>query len=137
VPVGVSDSALVRVTARDGSLNAGLDASNALFQILGAAVGVHSTGEIAFALLPPAPNPGSGTMTLRFRLPQTADATLDIYSPGGQRIWSSVQSSLPAGEHVVRWNGRDSGGARVAAGLYFVRLNTVFGHRSVKLVRLK
>jgi flagellar hook assembly protein FlgD len=117
--------------------NGGQDLSDALFSILGSAVSAPPTGEISFALLPPAPNPSSGTMTLRYRLPQPADATLDIYAASGQRVWSSFEASVPAGEHVVRWSGRDTNGARVPAGLYFLRLNTVFGHRNVKLVRLK
>ncbi len=137
VPVGVSDSALVRVTAFDTSVNGGLDQSNALFSILGSAVGVAPTGDVAFALLPPAPNPGSGAMTLRYRLPQTADASLEIFSPSGQRVWSAFEAAKSAGEHVVTWSGRDAGGARVPAGLYFVRLRTQFGNRSAKLVRLK
>lgn len=138
VPVGATDSALVRLTAFDPSNNASFDVSSALFHIVGSAVSVLPTGEdLQFALLPPMPNPGSGVTVLRFRLPQPASATLEIFTPGGQRVWSSGAAELPAGEHVVRWSGRDASGARVGAGLYFVRLSTALGKRNVKMVRLQ
>jgi subtilisin family serine protease len=136
VPVGVTDSALVRVTAFDGSLNEGAAVSADLFHIVGTALGVNPTGDVSFALLPPMPNPGRGGALLRFRLPFPGAATLEIYTPNGQRVWTSGAAELPAGESGMRWDGRDAAGARAGAGIYFVRLTTPFGTRSVKMVRL-
>jgi len=135
VPGAATDSAVVRVTAYDPALNSTVDLSNALFSI-GRPVGVDAPGAVSFALLVPNPNPGSGATTLRFRLPSAADATLEIYTPNGQRVWTSGASNFAAGEHAIRWSGRDASGARARAGLYFVRLTTAMGTKNVKMIRL-
>ena len=129
VPVAATDSALVRLTAFDGASHSTVDLSDALFSI-GQPIGVDGGGSVAFALLVPSPNPGTGSTSLRFRLPQPAEATLEIFTPNGQRVWTSGPASYAAGENSVRW----SGSAR--AGLYFVRLTSQFGTRNVKMIRL-
>jgi subtilisin family serine protease len=135
VPASPTDSALVRVTAYDGASHSTVDLSDALFAIV-SPVGVPGGGDLAFALLAPMPNPGVGTTTLRFRLPSPADATLEIFKPGGQRVWTSGTTSYAAGESAVRWSGRDAAGAHAPAGLYFVRLTTQFGTKNAKMIRL-
>jgi hypothetical protein len=137
VPAGPTDSAMVRVTALDASTNAASASSAALFQILGSAVGVPPLGDVSFALLPPSPNPGRGTMLFRYRLPAVSDATLEIYGANGQRVWTNTGTALGVGEHSVTWNGQDGAGSRAPAGLYFARLTTAFGTRNAKLVRLQ
>jgi len=135
VPEVLTDSALVRLTAFDGASNSTVDLSDGLFAI-SRPVGTGDGGAVAFALLTPNPNPGTGSTTLRFRLPQEAAATLDIYTPNGQRVWTSGAATYPAGEHSLRWSGRDAAGARARAGLYFVRLTSPLGTRNVKMIRL-
>jgi flagellar hook assembly protein FlgD len=135
VPEVLTDSALVRLTAFDGASNSTVDLSDGLFAI-SRPVGTGDGGAVAFALLTPNQNPGTGSTTLRFRLPQEAAATLEIYTPNGQRVWTSGAATYPAGEHSLRWSGRDAAGARARAGLYFVRLTSPLGTRNVKMIRL-
>jgi hypothetical protein len=46
-------------------------------------------------------------------------------SGGVLMAWYDLVSGVqPAGERVVRWDGRDEGGAWVSTGVYFLRLHT-------------
>ncbi|MFC1572300.1 M28 family peptidase [Candidatus Eisenbacteria bacterium] len=69
------------------------------------------------------PNPTSSQALLRFSLPNTADALLQVYSPDGRVVRTLVDESRAAGEHVLAWDGRDQDGRRLGSGLYFYRLN--------------
>lgn len=91
---------------------------------------VHTYGPVSatalaprFGLLPPAPNPASGPTALRFALPGTGVASIDIYDIGGRRVRSLLSEMRRAGRHVVRWDGRDDRGHEVTSGLYLVRLS--------------
>lgn len=135
VPSQVSDSAVVRVTAFDHAHNAGSDMSDSLFSIGIPFVGVEG-GTGALALAPPSPNPGRGSTTLRFTLPQAGRVALEIVDLSGRRVWHEP-AELPAGAHARRWDGLTATGARAPAGLYFVRLVTALGVRSERLVWLR
>jgi subtilisin family serine protease len=69
-----------------------------------------------------APNPSRGESALRFALPASAAVTLDLYTVDGRRVSTLVDGRLQAGDHSVRWDGRDASGEPVAAGVYFARL---------------
>jgi hypothetical protein len=74
------------------------------------------------ALLPVRPNPARGPATLQFALPAVGHATLAIYDAAGRRVRTLACGVRPAGMHRLEWNLGDEGGAPVAPGLYFARL---------------
>jgi alpha-amylase len=74
------------------------------------------------ALAPPSPNPTRGGATLRFTLARAGHATLALYDVSGRRVRTLADGALAAGPHEARWDGRDTAGARVRAGLYFATL---------------
>ncbi len=83
------------------------------------------------------PNPFSNTGTppgvafgnletvIRYNLPSAGKVSLAIYDMRGALIQTLESGNRAAGEHVVRWDGRDSRGERVASGVYFYRLDAV------------
>ena len=73
-------------------------------------------------LAPPHPNPSRGTTQIEFALPDASPATVLIYSADGRRVRELVRAELSSGPHTATWNGLDAGGRRVAAGVYFVRV---------------
>ncbi len=124
---GVSDSALVRVTAFDHALNSAVDSSDDLFRIVSStAVGPATNPGLTLAI--PSPNPSSGGVVLRFALPRAGPVRLEVLDLAGRRVWSAP-ATLDAGRHEMRWEPR---GAR--AGLYLVRLVTPWGTRTTRLV---
>jgi hypothetical protein len=69
------------------------------------------------------PNPCRGVTAVSFEMPAAGQVTLDVLDIAGRRVASLAQTSMPAGAHTVRWDGRDERGARLTAGCYFVRLS--------------
>lgn len=77
------------------------------------------------------PNPFSanGTFsnpstTIRFALPEAAEASLKIYDLAGQLVQTLVDGVVEAGRHQVIWDGTNQHGELVASGVYFYQLRT-------------
>ena len=83
------------------------------------------------------PNParvGTG-VTLSYSLPRaSSSAELAVFSLAGRRVATLVHGALPAGPGSVRWDGHDSDGRAVSAGIYFARLTSEDGAVSGKIV---
>jgi hypothetical protein len=93
-------------------------------------------------LAPPFPNPGGGSQTLAFGLPEGLPAGtmlhLDLYDVRGARVRALVSRPAEPGRYVVSWDGRDDGGVSLAAGVYLYRLTAgpvSLGGRLVRLTR--
>lgn len=136
LPVQVSDSALVRVIAYDGTLLSGSDASDSLFAIGTGALAVDDARPGELALARPTPNPSHGPARLAFTLPREAHASIEILDLAGRRVWRR-EADFAAGTHAFTWDGRGDDGTSVGAGLYFVRLSTPFGDRTGRIARLR
>ncbi len=90
-----------------------------------------------FNLSPNYPNPFNPWTSINYSLGQRTDVDLSIYNSLGQKIVTLVDETKPAGEYVVRWNGRDSNGREVSSGVYFYKLETTEYTRSHKMILLK
>lgn len=109
-------------------------ASSTTFTITGAAVvtanfeidtGVsekHVALPLAHHLKQNYPNPFNPGTAISFTLPKAGEVTLTIYSTAGQLIRQVTTGNFAAGEHRVNWDGRNSAGEQVAAGIYLYRL---------------
>ena len=88
------------------------------------------------------PNPFNPSTVFRYVVGD-ADATggraavrLDLFDAAGRRVATIAEGTRPPGEHVVRWNGLNARGRRLASGVYFARLRIgrrVFGRKAVLL----
>jgi hypothetical protein len=90
-------------------------------------------GEVAYLLHGAAPNPFEGFTRIAFSIPEPGLARLSLYSVRGQLVDVLVDDRLPAGRHVVGWEGTDRSGRRLGAGVYFCRLD-VAGRAEVRKV---
>lgn len=70
------------------------------------------------------PNPFARTTQLSWYQPEPARVLLTIHDPAGRRVAVLVDAERPAGEHAVSWDGCDGRGARLAAGVYFARIES-------------
>ena len=84
----------------------------------------------------PRPNPLSSGVWFAFDLPHDARVDLAVYDLSGRRVANMVSDFTPAGHHEARWNASSDRGARVPAGLYFVRFATPGLARSARLIVL-
>ena len=92
--------------------------------------GVDDPGGVdqSIALSPPWPNPSADRVYIEFRLPDAENARLTLVDLLGRTVAVVADRLYAAGTHRVAW---DSG--RVAAGLYFVRLDAA-GETTVRSV---
>lgn len=113
------------ITARDGE-NEPVTMSAAT----GVVEGVTRTG-LAMAF----PNPFDDATTLRFGLASPGRVSLVVFDIAGRRVRKLLDGSLPSGERIVSWDGRDDAGLRLAPGAYVVRFEAG-GQRESRVVRL-
>jgi len=88
----------------------------------------------AAVLLGAAPNPFAGSAEIRFRLPAAGLAALRVYDPAGRLVSVLTHGVLPAGEQAVSWDGRSDSGARLAQGVYYLKLEHPGGVETRPLV---
>lgn len=77
----------------------------------------------ALRILSAWPNPSAGGMTISYALPSASSVTIEVFDITGARVRVLVSDLVHrAGTRSIEWDGRDSVGRRVAAGVYMVRL---------------
>jgi hypothetical protein len=98
---------------------------------------VTTASPTAFALSAPRPNPFAGKATIELAVPQgQGKATVGVFDLQGRRIAELANQSTP-GRHTLTWDGRDSSGREVAAGVYFVRLEAAGVNETKKITLLR
>ncbi|MDZ7290475.1 MAG: clostripain-related cysteine peptidase [candidate division KSB1 bacterium] len=68
---------------------------------------------------------------IRYTLPFAGEVNLAVYDLAGRRVATVESGFKSAGEHAVRWDGRDRAGQRVASGVYFYRLEATSPKQTV------
>jgi hypothetical protein len=134
-PDECGDSAMVRITCYDPTGNTGSDVSDGLFHLRCTPLAIGEGSAPSLALHVPNPVHG-GRVHMRVSLPAAARATLDILAVTGQRVWSTQLDGSP-GVHNLIWDGRAGDSGVVEPGVYFARLVTPLGGRSVRFVLLR
>jgi adhesin/invasin len=83
------------------------------------------------------PNPFNPTQTVMFTLPRKAAVRLEVFNILGQKVRTLVNSSLPAGDHRVVWDGKNDGAQSMSTGVYFYRLMADGQYQTHKTMLLK
>jgi predicted glutamine amidotransferase len=69
------------------------------------------------------PNPFNPGTTIKFDLMEAGEVELTIYNIKGQKVKQLLGEHLPAGEHKIVWDGKDSRGGAAATGFYFYKIS--------------
>ncbi len=88
-------------------------------------------------LVQAAPNPFNPSTVIRFSVPTSGATRLEICDLQGRLVRTLVDETLPSGDYLRRWDGRDDHGANAASGVYFARLVTRDGVSVSKLALVK
>jgi hypothetical protein len=99
------------------------------------AVAVQDAGATPkIAALAVSPNPSSGTVVFEFDLARRASVSFEVVDVAGRVLSRMPATVAAAGPHEIRWDGTGAAEARVAPGVYFVRM--LVGERVVEARKL-
>ena len=90
-----------------------------------------------FALGNNYPNPFNPVTTIEFSVPEDAPVTLAIYDVTGRLIQTLVSGEMNSGNHRIVWDGLDSSGDAVSAGMYLYTLRSADVTITKKMVMMK
>ena len=82
------------------------------------------------------PNPGNPSFRLELTMPLAGRACVAVYDVQGHRLRELLDGKLAAGQHGLDWDGSDDRGRDLAAGVYFLRVETAGGGLTRKAVLL-
>jgi hypothetical protein len=83
------------------------------------------------------PNPFNAQTTIEFSLGTPGEVDLSVYDLLGRKIVNLQSGLMPAGQHSLVWNGMNKSGTVVASGIYFYRLESPEGNRTMRMLLLK
>jgi hypothetical protein len=75
-----------------------------------------------FQLFQNHPNPFNPETVIRFALSEASHVEITIYNTRGQVIRRLLSQNSAAGEHAVKWDGRDQSGRSVSSGVYLYEI---------------
>lgn len=75
-----------------------------------------------FEVLQNYPNPFNPSTIISVSLPENANMNIKIYNALGQEVITLVDGQFTPGNYDFRWDGTDSSGKVVSAGVYFYRV---------------
>jgi hypothetical protein len=99
--------------------------------------GVGSRDEPGFDLAKNFPNPVTASTQIRWSLPVDGPASLQIFDLSGRQVRTLFRGMQSKGSHITVWDGTDSRGNRLAAGVYAYRLEAGRSVRSMKMLVLR
>ncbi len=70
------------------------------------------------------PNPFNPVTTIKFAIPESRQVSLKIFDLAGRLVKTIFDEYREAGSYEVAWRGRDNAQRKVAAGVYFYRLES-------------
>lgn len=84
-----------------------------------------------------APNPFRTGTAIRASLARAGELEVEVIDVSGRRVTALASGMHAAGEHVLRWDGRDATGSTVRPGLYLVRAKSGGETRSLRIARVR
>ena len=85
----------------------------------------------------PVPNPSTGVVELLFAPSVAGHARVDVFDLGGRVVATLIDADLGAAQYRLRWDGRDSRGADVGAGIYWITARMGTRIERERVVRLR
>lgn len=77
----------------------------------------------SFHIGPWSPNPFASSSAIAFDIPAKVRLSARLYDVTGREVKALASETLNQGNHVLRWDGKDSYGKSLPAGIYFSRMD--------------
>jgi hypothetical protein len=94
-------------------------------------------GAQRLAVEPLSPNPSSRSVQVGFTNPHSGAGAVEVLDAAGRRVASLSAGTFERGSHALNWNGRDTNGRGVSAGVYWVRVRIGDQHATRALIRVR
>lgn len=98
---------------------------------------IPASATLSFALSQNQPNPFSPNTRIDFAIPSKGNVDLAVYDVAGRLVRTLASGMREAGRYAVQWDGKDTGGQRASAGVYFYRLTSQGESLTRKMTVLK
>ena len=85
----------------------------------------------------PWPNPVTGALGYSISLPRAGHVRVEVYGVGGRLVRTLLDRELPGGHHDFTWDARGERAARLASGVYHLRLTAAGVQRSRKFTLIR
>jgi hypothetical protein len=108
--------------------------------VVGSSSGVPpppSGGSGHISLAPPVPNPASDVTAFTLVLTTSARVRMEVFDLTGRTVTLLFDGTMSEGRHTLSWDGRDSDGRAVPAGVYLVRTTSESDEVTQRVVRLR
>jgi hypothetical protein len=140
---GMYEALLVLRTEDEGGIPGGTTLTDLSYSLMatigGSAVDAPTAPTIGprIGLIAISPNPSPGSTRISFGASRTGRMELRIHDLAGRVVRNLIEAERDRGEHDILWDGRDGRGLSSAAGIYFVRLTSIDGSWTQKIIRVK
>jgi hypothetical protein len=84
-----------------------------------------------------APNPSRGLVEVTYWVAAPGPVRMSVLDPAGRRIATRVDGAPEAGIRTARWDLTRAAGARIPAGVYFLRLEALGETRTLRAIRVR
>ncbi len=84
-----------------------------------------------------APNPFAAQTAISFGLPVSGNVRLNVFDMTGRLVTTIANEEMAAANHTIVWDGTDSTGSPVGAGVYFCRLETAGQVLTQKMLKVQ
>ncbi|MEA3266940.1 MAG: T9SS type A sorting domain-containing protein [Candidatus Fermentibacteria bacterium] len=84
-----------------------------------------------------APNPFSAQTAISFGLPVSGNVRVNVFDMTGRLVTTIANEEMAAANHTIVWDGTDSNGLTVGAGVYFCRLETAGQVLTQKMLKVQ
>jgi hypothetical protein len=88
----------------------------------------------AFVLGLPRPTPSSGRTDVNLELPKPMTVEAGVFNAQGRLVRTLESGTLPAGVHILHWDGRLNAGGDAPSGVYWIRVGAGAINKRVKLI---
>ncbi|NOY77261.1 MAG: T9SS type A sorting domain-containing protein [Calditrichaeota bacterium] len=83
------------------------------------------------------PNPFNASTEIHYYIRNNGKIQINILNSRGQEVLTLQNRNETAGEHTIRWNGKDVNGNDVTSGLYFCQIQWNHRIKTCKLILLR
>jgi hypothetical protein len=102
----------------------------------GAAITAPSPSSWTTSIRGSFPNPTRSSSQILLTLAQESSVAVEIADASGRAVFKLEPRTLPAGEHLLSWDGRSGDGRPAPPGIYFANVRAGLERRSLRIVRL-